>query len=67
MTISNGMSLWSQILTEAVHRSRKPGRPLETFPLIETTWKDWKEQYPDQCAGSQFNREACCCGLMSLP
>jgi hypothetical protein len=35
-------SLWSQILTEAV-TGPKTGTAFKTFPLIETTWKDWKE------------------------
>ena len=39
-------SLWSQILTQAV-TGPKTGTALKTFPLIETTWKDWKEQYPE--------------------
>ena len=39
-------SLWSQILSEAV-TGPKTGTALKTFPLIETTWKDWKEQYPE--------------------
>lgn len=39
-------SLWSQILTKAV-TGPLTGTPLKTFPLVETTWKDWKSQHPD--------------------
>lgn len=39
-------SLWSQILSEAV-TGPESGTALKPFPLVETTWKDWKEQYPE--------------------
>jgi hypothetical protein len=45
-TTTKPIASWSQILTEAV-TGPKTGTALKTFPLIETTWKDWKEQYPE--------------------
>ena len=39
-------SLWSQILSKAV-TGPMTGTPLRTFPLVETSWKDWKSHHPD--------------------
>ena len=39
-------SLWSQILREAV-TGPMTGTLLKIFPLVETTWKDWKHHHPD--------------------
>ena len=39
-------SLWSQILRKAV-TGPMTGTPLKTFPLVETSWKDWKNEHPD--------------------
>ena len=38
-------SNWSQIMLECVNGSLL-GTGIETFPLVETTWKTWKEMYP---------------------
>ena len=39
-------SYWSQILGMAIH-GEYVGRTLTPFPIIETTWKTWKEMYPE--------------------
>lgn len=39
-------SNWSQIRLDCVNGELK-GTRIETFPLAETTWKTWKEMYPD--------------------
>ena len=39
-------SLWSQILRKAV-TGPLTGTPLKTFPLVETSWKDWKNRHPE--------------------
>ena len=38
-------SNWSQIRLDCVNGELK-GTDVETFPLVETTWKTWKEMYP---------------------
>jgi hypothetical protein len=38
-------SNWSQMRLQCVNGSLK-GQLIETFPLIETTWKTWKGMYP---------------------
>ena len=42
-------SLWSQLLGEAVDGPLK-GTKLEFVPSWQTTWSDWKSQYPDTLA-----------------
>ncbi len=39
-------SNWSQIRLDCVNGELK-GTEAKTFPLVETTWKTWKEMYPD--------------------
>lgn len=39
-------SYWSQMLAKGV-KGPKAGEELETYQLIETTWKSWKEAYPN--------------------
>ncbi|MCU7939493.1 MAG: DUF3179 domain-containing protein [gamma proteobacterium symbiont of Bathyaustriella thionipta] len=39
-------SLWSQLLSKAISGGRK-GTELEMLPLNHTTWRAWKQQYPD--------------------
>ena len=39
-------SLWSQISSRAVS-GHYSGTPLQTIPLIQTTWADWKQQHPN--------------------
>ncbi len=38
-------SLWSQILSSAVS-GHYSGTQLQTIPLTQTTWSDWKQQHP---------------------
>lgn len=38
-------SNWSQMRLECVNGSLI-GNKIETFPVVETTWKTWKEMYP---------------------
>ena len=38
-------SNWSQIRMDCINGSRI-GTTIETLPLLETTWKTWKEMYP---------------------
>jgi hypothetical protein len=38
-------SNWSQIRMDCVN-GNLIGTQIETFPLVETTWKTWKEMYP---------------------
>ena len=38
-------SNWSQMRLDCVNGNLK-GTEIETFPLVETTWKTWKEMYP---------------------
>lgn len=38
-------SNWSQIRLDCVN-GNLIGTQIETFPLVETTWKTWKEMYP---------------------
>ena len=42
-------SLWSQLIGEAVDGPLK-GTKLEFVPSWQTTWSDWKTQYPDTLA-----------------
>ena len=42
-------SLWSQLIGEAVDGPLK-GTKLEFVPSWQTTWSDWKAQYPDTLA-----------------
>ncbi len=39
-------SYWSQMRLDCIKGSRK-GEKIETFQLIETTWKTWKKAYPN--------------------
>jgi hypothetical protein len=39
-------SNWSQIRLDCVNGELR-GADIETFNLVETTWKTWKEMYPD--------------------
>lgn len=39
-------SYWSQMLLQAVHGARK-GEMAETFPVLETSWKQWKTLFPE--------------------
>lgn len=39
-------SLWSQILGKAIS-GELVGQRLKQLPLSHTTWKDWKEKYPE--------------------
>jgi hypothetical protein len=39
-------SLWSQLLGGAM-TGRMRGRELRRFPLVQTTWGEWKQAYPD--------------------
>jgi len=51
-------TLWSQLLFEAVAGPLK-GKSLEIIPTANTTWKNWKEQYPNTLVLSEdtgFNR-----------
>ncbi len=41
----NTDSNWSQIRMDCVNGTLA-GTEVETFPLVETTWQDWKEMYP---------------------
>ncbi len=45
-------SNWSQIRLDCVNGELR-GKDVETFPLIETTWKTWKEMYPSSTVVSQ--------------
>jgi len=38
-------SNWSQMLSESIN-GEFIGDEVETFPLIETTWKTWRDMYP---------------------
>jgi hypothetical protein len=38
-------SNWSQMRLDCVNGKLK-GREVETFPLVETTWRTWREMYP---------------------
>lgn len=42
-------TLWSQLIGEAVEGPLK-GTTLEFLPAWQTTWADWKAQYPDTLA-----------------
>jgi hypothetical protein len=42
-------TLWSQLLGEAVEGELQ-GTKLEFLPSLQTTWADWKAQYPDTLA-----------------
>lgn len=46
-------SNWSQMRLECVNGSLI-GDKIETFPLVETTWKTWKEMYPATKVLSNF-------------
>ena len=51
-------SNWSQIRLDCVNGELR-GKEVETFPLVETTWKTWKEMYPSTTVISQetgYNR-----------
>ncbi len=51
-------SNWSQIRLDCVNGKLR-GKVAETFPLVETTWKTWKEMYPSTTVISQetgYNR-----------
>jgi hypothetical protein len=51
-------SNWSQIRLDCVNGELK-GKEVETYPLVETTWKTWKEMYPSTTVISQetgYNR-----------
>ncbi|MEM7368769.1 MAG: DUF3179 domain-containing (seleno)protein [Bacteroidota bacterium] len=39
-------SHWSQIRLDCLNGSQQ-GKQIKTFPLVETTWKSWKEMFPD--------------------
>ncbi len=39
-------SAWSQMKLEAVN-GKVIGTIIETYPTVETTWKTWKEMYPE--------------------
>ncbi len=39
-------SLWSQILAKSIS-GKLQGKQLETLPVEHTTWRDWKERYPN--------------------
>lgn len=41
----NTDSNWSQIRLDCVNGEHR-GKEVETFPLVETTWRTWKEMYP---------------------
>ena len=41
-----GESLWSQIMGEAIAGPRM-GQPLESVPLVNTSWRDWRKRHPD--------------------
>jgi hypothetical protein len=45
-------SNWSQIRLDCVNGKLR-GKKAETFPLVETTWKTWKEMYPSTKVVSQ--------------
>jgi len=45
-------SNWSQIRLDCVNGKLR-GKVAETFPLVETTWKTWKEMYPSTTVISQ--------------
>ena len=40
------LSLWSQLMTQAISGSYK-GQSLVGLPVLHTTWQDWKSKYPD--------------------
>jgi hypothetical protein len=42
-------TLWSQLLGEAV-QGELQGTKLEYLPSLQTTWEDWKRQYPNTLA-----------------
>ena len=46
-------SNWSQMRLECVNGSLI-GDKIETFPIVETTWKTWKEMYPATKVLSNF-------------
>ena len=51
-------SYWSQIRLDCVHGELK-GTQIKVLPLVETTWKTWKEMYPSSKVLSEdtgFNR-----------
>lgn len=51
-------SNWSQLLLKSVNGKQK-GEIAETYNLVETTWKTWKEMYPESKVVSTetgFNR-----------
>ena len=39
-------SLWSQLLNESVNGDLKDEK-IQLFPLVETTWENWKKMYPE--------------------
>lgn len=42
----NTSSAWSQMLLESVN-GEFIGTEIETFPVVETTWRTWKKMYPN--------------------
>lgn len=52
-------SHWSQIRLDCLNGSRQ-GMQIKTIPVVETTWKSWKEMYPETKVVSRetgYNRE----------
>ena len=52
-------SLWSQMRLDCVNGTLI-GKEIETIPLVEMTWKRWKELYPDSdvvTTNTGFNRD----------
>jgi len=39
-------SLWSQIMSRGI-AGDYTGKALETIPIVNTTWRDWQDRYPD--------------------
>ena len=39
-------SLWSQLMTQAVSGQHK-GRQLQSLPVLQTSWQNWKTKFPD--------------------
>lgn len=39
-------SIWSQVLNASVHGTLQD-KKVGLFPLVETTWKNWKNMYPE--------------------
>lgn len=52
------MSYWSQILGTSVNGENR-GTEAQTYPVIETTWSNWKKMYPDSKVlsdNTEYNR-----------